>query len=143
MATVKRTYIYTSKDTLNTIGLVNGQVIALRDADELYYDISTSGSAGEVNLIRRQVSGVKVVDGLPDSDQREGIIYVDISGDYGTLPDNTPVFKLFVWESTTSTWKCVSSNYGDEQVKSESSRDTFWLVGSNTDLEKLTTLCQL
>ena len=136
MATVKRTYKLISKTEVETYPRVNGQVLGLYDADGLYYDVDINGNPDTTatQIVRRWVSGVKVVTELPDpaaaeieDRPREGILYINIGGEEDR-PDGTPLYTLHVWSG--SDWFMVGSNYLDEDVKTIPSSEKFYLAGS-------------
>ena len=60
MATIPRTYLTTSKTGLSSIPLKNGQVIAIWDADEVWYDAPDNGER-DGTPVRRRISGVKII----------------------------------------------------------------------------------
>lgn len=117
MATVPRTYITTSKSRLNSIVPKNGQVISLYDADGIYYDAPDDGTP-EGTPIRRQVSGIQVVSGLPIiSEAHEDILYVNTT-------DSTLSVVL------NGEWYIVASNNDDTKVTTTVSDNKFYLAGS-------------
>lgn len=125
MATIPRTYLLTDKENLNNIQLKNGQIIAVWNSDEVWYDAPDDGTASG-NPIRRKISGIKVVTTLPDAPM-EDIIYAYI-GEHGTLPSGDPFYDLRVW--VDDQWIIVGNNTADDSVKSETSDEKFYLVGS-------------
>lgn len=129
MATIPRTYLVTAKDNLSNIQPKNGQVIAIYDSDEVWYDAPDDGNPGG-NPIRRKISGVRVVTALPE-DPMEGIIYVNIGGSE-TLPSGEPLYSVQVWVNgnPTGKWYLVGTNQDDTNVKTIVSGDKFYLVGS-------------
>ena len=129
MATIPRTYLVTAKDNLSNIQPKNGQVIAIYDSDEVWYDAPDDGNP-DGNPVRRKISGVRVVSGLPQ-DPMEGIIYVDISGS-DTLPSGDPKYSVNVWVDgdPTGKWYLVGTNQDDTNVKTVVSNDKFYLAGS-------------
>ena len=131
MATIPRTYLTTSKSTLDDIPLKNGQVISVYDSDAMYYDISASGdSDSDANdIVRRKISGVRVIttDHLPESPMQD-ILYVYI-GDHGTLPSGDPLYDLRIWENNS--WYIVASNNIDANVQTDLSNDKFYIVGTS------------
>lgn len=64
MATLPRTYMITDKAGLNSIQPKNGQVIAVWDSDEVWYDAPNNG-APNGTPVRRKISGIRVVTSLP------------------------------------------------------------------------------
>lgn len=64
MATIPRTYLLTDKENLSNIQPKNGQVIAVWNSDEVWYDAPNDGTTSGVP-VRRKISGVKVVTSLP------------------------------------------------------------------------------
>ena len=134
MATIPRTYIVTRKDNLSNIDLKNGQVIAVCDNDEVWYDVSVSGSPTDTNIVRRKVSGVRVITGdtLPENPM-EGIVYVYI-GNHGYLPGSDPenpqlLYDVRIWQD--GAWYIVGTNHDDSNVKTMISDDMFYLVGTS------------
>ena len=129
MATIPRTYLTTSKDNLSNIQPKNGQVIAIYDSDEVWYDAPDDGNPSG-NPIRRKISGVRVVSVLPD-DPMEGIVYVNIGGEE-TLPSGEPKYTIQVWVNGNpdGSWYLVGSNQADTNVETVVSDDKFYLVGS-------------
>lgn len=129
MATIPRTYLTTSKDNLSNIQPKNGQVIAIYDSDEVWYDAPDDGNPGG-NPVRRKISGVRVVSVLPD-DPMEGIVYVNIGGEE-TLPSGDPKYTIQVWVNgnPNGSWYLVGSNQDDTNVETIVSDDKFYLVGS-------------
>jgi hypothetical protein len=112
MATIPRTYIVTKKANLSNIDPKNGQVIAIYDSDEVWYDVPDNGSPNG-NPVRRKISGVKVVTSLPTPENVED--YDDTNtytkGDYCKYSDafyicnvdsTTGIFTPSAWLSTST-----------------------------------------
>jgi hypothetical protein len=128
MATIPRTYLTTSKTGLSSIPLKNGQVIAIWDADEVWYDAPDNGERDGAP-VRRRISGVKIISELPESPM-EDIVYVYI-GSQETLPGtDTPLYDIRVW--VNDAWLIVGTNKDDQNVKTEISNDKFYLVGTSS-----------
>lgn len=130
MATIPRTYLVTSKNNLSNIEPKNGQVIAVYDSDEVYYDVSASGSAGAADdIIRRKISGVKVItDATLPENPEEDVVYVYI-GNHGLLPSGDALYDVRVWYD--GAWYVVGTNNEDSHVKTVVSDDKFYLVGTS------------
>lgn len=142
MATIARTYKMTTSSEEPSLPPIAGQVIALTDTDGVFYDVrNTEDPDGEP--IRRKISGVKEIS---ESDLNiitpmEDIIYVVIPNDQDSqmkLPDGSPLYELRIWKNQN--WKVVGSNRLDENVKSEASNGTFYLVGSDSSTDSTGTL---
>lgn len=142
MATIPRTYMITSKGSLDSIQPKNGQVIAVYDSDEVWYDAPDDGTVSG-NPIRRKISGVRVVSKLPDpidperpQTPMEGIIYVNIGDNQGTLPSGDPLYTINVW--INGAWYLVGTNKDDSNVATveDTTGTKFLLVGTpeNQDL---------
>lgn len=127
MSTIPRKFLTTSKDGLSSITPLNGQIILIYDSDEVYYDLPANGQRDGAP-VRRKVSGVRVVDTLPENPM-EGIAYVYV-GNHGTLPEsNDPIYDIRVWDD--GKWKVVGNNWEDAFVESRvDDSGTFYLVGA-------------
>jgi len=145
MATIPRTYMITSKGSLDSIQPKNGQVIAVYDSDEVWYDAPDDGTVNG-NPVRRKISGVRVVSKLPDpadpdrpQTPMEDIVYVNIGDNQGTLPSGDPLYTMYVW--VNGAWYLVGSNKDDSSVATveDTSGTKFLLVGTpeNQDLGSL------
>ena len=139
MATIPRTYKLTTVDKLSTIDPKNGQIIATRDSDGVWYDAPDANG----NPVRRKISGVKVISILPDSPM-EDILYVYI-GNHGTSenPEYLPgteqlLYTLQIWSNNE--WLIVGSNKDDINVKSEVTDGKYYLVGSDLAAETVGSL---
>ncbi len=77
---------------LNELEIINGQIIYLADEDACFYDIAN---------IRRAITGVRVVEGLPQTGQ-PGVIYVDIG--------HSPA-SMWLWDDGTNTWINLGGEY--------------------------------
>ena len=119
MATIPRTYLITSKEGLLHIPPENGQIIALYDADGMYYVAPDDGTpTGDPVL--RQMSGVKVVDTLPSassSDARTDILYANTT-------DST--ISVLVGDS----WQFVANYVIDTNVTTDTSNGKFYITGT-------------
>ena len=126
MATIPRTYLITSKEGLSSVQPKNGQVIAVYDSDEVWYDAPEDGTR-DGNPVRRKISGIRVITSLPESPM-EDIVYVYI-GDHGTIPgSDTDLYDLRVW--VNNDWIIVGSNREDKHVETTVSNGRFYLVGA-------------
>jgi len=114
MATVPRIYLITSKGNVGNITPKNGQVIAIYDSDEIYYDVPSDGTS-EGEPVRRKVSGIQIVDTLPVSPETD-ILYV-----------HSNILKI--WDGTT--WINVGNYSADTNVSSTASDGKFYLVGTS------------
>ena len=85
----------TEYDSLPDVDVINGQIIAISDRDELYYDMGNE---------RRLASGTRFVAALPQTGQ-EGLIYITISA--------TGVAAISVWDPTTSSYITIG---GGKQI---------------------------
>lgn len=74
-------FITTTSDRLDSLAIVNGQVIALSDADGYFYDMGSQ---------RHPVSGIKMVNSLPVAGFQE-VFYV-------VIEDGLPV--IYLWDGT-------------------------------------------
>ena len=142
MATISRTYKMTTSSEEPSLPRIAGQVIALTDTDGVFYDVrNTEDPDGEP--IRRKISGVKEIS---ESDLNvitpmEDILYViipDESDSQSELSDDFILYELRIWKDQH--WQVVGSNRLDENVKSEPSNGTFYLVGSSESTESVGTL---
>jgi len=84
-------FITTSRARIDSLPVVNGQLIYLFDENMSYYDM---------NNVRNPVSSVREVNGLPQTGYPE-FLYVDTS----TTPRNT-----YVWNSTTEEFERVGDH---------------------------------
>ena len=129
MATIPRTFLITEKGNIPNISPKNGQIIAAYDSDEVWYDAPNDGTR-DGDPVRRKISGVKVVETLPDNPM-EGIVYVRIGNDEGYIPgsDSIHLYDMRVW--VNDQWYIVGTNKDDSCVKSSVVvNDKFYLVGS-------------
>ena len=115
-------YITVKSNKLNTIPIVDGQIIAISDKDAWFYDMEGT---------RRVVSGQKMVESLP----------TDTSGIY---PDTLffvtsgPNKGIFWWTGTE--FKTVANANTDENVKSVPTElDKFYLIGDTKATENVST----
>ena len=148
MPTIPRTYLMKSKAEAAAIQPKSGQVIALYDSDEIYFDVPLNGDPQSDQVERRKVSGTIVIseadlaDYKPVGDKTPmtDVIYV-VTRDGNTeskLPDNSPLFDARIWFDND--WKIIGTNKDDIYVKSEPSDGTFYLVGAATATESTSTL---
>lgn len=81
-------FISVSKEKLDTVPIIDGQIIAVDNKDECYYDI---------HGIRRSVGGQLLVKSLPEQG-RDNILYV--------VNDSSDKSKsgLFIWDSATNSY---------------------------------------
>ena len=132
MATLPRTYMMTSKDEIDNIPPKNGQVISVWDSDEVYYDAPVDGTTAGAP-VRRKISSVRIITTLPEDENppktpMEDILYVYI-GDHGTLPESEQkLYDLRIW--VNNGWYIVGTNREDTNVKTSTSDDKFYLVGT-------------
>ena len=115
-------YITVKSNKLNTIPIVDGQIIAISDKDAWFYDMEGT---------RRVVSGQKMVESLP----------TDTSGIY---PDTLffvtsgPNKGICWWTGTE--FKTVANANTDENVKSVPTElDKFYLIGDTKATENVST----
>lgn len=73
MAKAQVTFISTTLAALGNIPLVNGQIIALRDADLCYYDMLFENGDGTTEVQRRPVARMRKVSQLPDVADIDGL----------------------------------------------------------------------
>ena len=121
MATIPRTYLTTNKSNLNNIPLLNGQVISIYDADEVWYDAPINGSP-EGNPVRRKISDVRIINTLIE-DPEEGKAYI-------YMPEDPLDWDLRVWVG--GEW-CVIADITEDtkEVKTEViTTDKFYLTGT-------------
>lgn len=128
MSTIPRKFLTTSKDGLSSITPLNGQIILIYDSDEVYYDLPANGQRDGAP-VRRKVSGVRVVDTLPENPM-EGIAYVYVGTEQGKLPESDQyIYDIRVWDE--GKWKVVGNNWEDAFVESRvDDSGTFYLVGA-------------
>lgn len=134
MATIPRTYITTYKANVGDLDKKNGQVIAVYDSDEMYYDMSASGSsaADASDIVRRKISGVRVIPSLGE--------FIPTAGGTGTLVPmedilyvyiGTTPYDLRIWKN--SAWMIIATSTGDINVKATESTDKYYLTGTDSE----------
>lgn len=115
-------YITVKSNKLNTIPIVDGQIIAISDKDAWFYDMEGT---------RRAVSGQKMVESLP-TDTSE--IYADTLFFVTSGPN-----KGICWWTGTE-FKAVANANTDEHVKSVPTElDKFYLIGDTKSTENVDT----
>lgn len=165
MATIPKKWTITSSNNLDNIDKINGQVIALWDTDAVYYDVPNNGTK-EGGPVRRQVSGIKVIDSLVPFIERAGgnpddprykatvpmndILYVYIptnQDEQEILPSSNPaqpLYDLRVWvgDVDTGSWVIVGTNRDDINVKTTvaDTASVFYLTGCANSAEDTSTL---
>ena len=165
MATIPRKWTITSSENLDNVDKINGQVIALWDTDAVYYDVPNDGTK-EGGPVRRQVSGIKIINSLvpfiaraggnPDDPRYKAtvpmndIIYVYIptnQDEQEILPSSNPaqpLYDLRVWigDADTGSWAIVGTNRDDINVKTTvaDTASVFYLTGCANSAEDTSTL---
>ena len=139
MPTIPRVFKMTSSAKLNDITPVAGQIIALYDTDAVYYDVPQDGTENSAPE-RRKVSGVRVVNTLPDAGSAMfDIIYVYVPTDEDAekMPDGSPVYELRVRvdDGEGAHLVLVGTNRNDVNVTTDLAGTTipFYLTGSTSD----------
>lgn len=140
MATIPRTYLTTSKSNLSNIPYKNGQIISVWDSDEVWYDAPNDGTMNGAP-VRRKISGVRVVDTLPN-DPMEGIAYIYI-GDHGYIPDpvdpDNPQLLYDIRVYVNGSWLVVGNNLDDTTVRTMVSDNKFYVVGAPNATDNVVT----
>lgn len=108
-------FISVLSDRLHTVPVIEGQVIALSDRDEYYYDLG-----GE----RRTASGQKCVKGLPKTGQ-PNMLYIVNTGDVLTT-------GCYAWDSENEEFVCMASPNVNTEVTSTPSSENVkaYIVGT-------------
>ena len=134
-ASFPRKYYSVLYADLNTIPLVEGNVIATYDTDGFYYDVGNPAGSGQ-NVVRRQASSMEFVgDTLPESRHEPTTIFVVHTGD-STDENGNPIslYSGYKWNDAQEVlaFEEVFNNLQDFKVKSDVlSGDTkAYLVGS-------------
>ena len=144
-ASYPRKYYSVSYAELNTIPLVEGNVIATYDTDGFYYDVGNPAGSGE-NVVRRQASSIEFVgDTLPESRHEPTTIFVVHTGD-STDENGNPIslYSGYKWNDTQEVlaFEEVFNNLRDFKVKSDViTEDTrAYIVGSISQASDIGTL---
>lgn len=139
MPTIPRVFKMTSSAGLNDIQPVAGQIIALYDTDAVYYDVPQDGTEHSAPE-RRKVSGVRVVNTLPDAESAMfDIIYVYVPTDEDAekMPDGSPVYELRVRvdDGEGAHLVLVGTNRNDVNVTTDlvDTASPFYLTGSTSN----------
>lgn len=95
------------KSNLNTVPVIDGQVIAIQDETGFYYDM---------NSVRRSVGGIRVVNELSGVGQPQQLVVVTKGSDSG----------VYIWDEANSSYVLVANT----------DTDTFLALVKSVDLEK-------
>lgn len=123
----KRTYkAITSEDYKAGFPLDAGSVIALSDADAIYYDIPKDLNDVDGEVVRRKASSIKFVEGttLPETGEYE-VLYVLADGNSVKVPPSEaggttttkPHYQFFMWDTLNNQWFEVANNDSDNLTR--------------------------
>lgn len=128
--TYKRTYYLTTSANLEYLRKEAGNVIALTDADGIYYDAIDPNTG---KLERRKASGIEFVESLDKRKQEAQTISVVKTGEDEDEQGNTiDLYSGYIWEDNE--FHEIFNNSGDFKVKSVALENTsggpYYLVAS-------------
>ena len=107
MAKAEVQYVSTTLAALNNIPLVNGQLIALRDADLCYYDMLFNSGDGEEQVVRRPVARIRKVAELPEITEVQGLeetLFVVVGEETGIFIYNADLEEFIALSQSAVTW---------------------------------------
>lgn len=121
MTTVDIKFITTTSAKLNTVGVVDGQIIALSDKSAMYYDMNGS---------RHSLTGNVINTVLPDSGEPDTLYVIN--------NEDSAKSGVYIWSGGSFVKICSLNN---DSVKTESSSETkVYLVGSVSSVDGVETL---
>lgn len=108
-------FISVAKNNVNTVPVIDGQVIAVQDRNGLYYDM---------NSVRRNVRGVSVVRDLSSAGDPECLY---------ALASNSSQDGIYIWDEANKAYTLIASKDTDKYITLMKSAENqkVYLTGSN------------